>query len=530
VPIDSSWKLTFDDEFNGSTLDTSKWTPNWMGSATAITKPINPVEIAAYDPAQVTVSGGVLHLTANPTPVTVGGTQFAARTGAVETAGKFEQTTGYFEARVYLPSVNGLIANWPGIWTDGHNWPATGEMDIMEGLSGHASYHYHSSSTAAGATPAGTYTGWHVFAGLWEAGKVTFYYDNQQVGQITSGVANSPQFLVLNNSLSQPNYWGGPQLLNADMQVDWVHVYSHDPNAHAVASQANYTGPGGTGGVATSPPPPPPPSSDTVNGTSGNDHLAGSAGNDAIHGLGGNDSIEGGAGNDTIWGGAGNDTIDGGSGSNTLVGDQDGGTGNDTFIVNGTGNTVIESANEGNDTIIATVTYTRPANVENITLSGGAAINATGNGLDNHLNGNYADNVLCGLGGNDTIDAGNGNDTLIGGAGQDVIYGDGGSDTYAYAATSDSSPGARDDVSTYDHGDRFDFAAIDANGNASGNQAFSFAGSAFTRVAGQVIAQSIATNEWTVSADVNGDGVADMAIHVHTLGGFGSWQSSDFVL
>ena len=45
-----------------------------------------------------------------------------------------------------------------------------------------------------------------------------------------------------------------------------------------------------------------------------------------------------------------------------------------------------------------------------------------------------------------------------------------------------------------------------------------------------MIAQSIATNEWTVSADVNGDGVADMAIHVHTLGGFGSWQSSDFVL
>src|SRR6266581_1015626 len=100
----------------------------------------------------------------------------------------------------------------------------------------------------------------------------------------------------------------------------------------------------------------------------------------------------------TLTGGAGNDTLDGGAGADTMVG----GTGNDTYIVDSTSDVVTENLNEGIDTVNSSVTYTLSANVENLTLTGTAAINGTGNALDNILTGNSAANVLTGGAGNDT--------------------------------------------------------------------------------------------------------------------------------
>jgi serralysin len=62
----------------------------------------------------------------------------------------------------------------------------------------------------------------------------------------------------------------------------------------------------------------------------------------------------------------------------------------------------------GIDTVNAAVSYTLGAFVNNLTLTGGAAINGTGNEIDNVLRGNAAANVLSGLAGNDTLDGGAG--------------------------------------------------------------------------------------------------------------------------
>ena len=156
-------------------------------------------------------------------------------------------------------------------------------------------------------------------------------------------------------------------------------------------------------------------------GTAGNDTLIGTSGNDVLDGLAGDDVLRGLAGNDTLIGGAGNDLLDGGLGTDSMTG----GTGNDTYVVDAASDVVTESLNSGTDTVQSSITYSLGANVENLTLTGTAAINGTGNALDNVLTGNSAANTLTGGAGNDVYVIGAG-DTVVetANAGLDTVLSD----------------------------------------------------------------------------------------------------------
>jgi Ca2+-binding RTX toxin-like protein len=135
-------------------------------------------------------------------------------------------------------------------------------------------------------------------------------------------------------------------------------------------------------------------------------------------------SLDGGAGNDTLWGGLGKDTLVGG-------------LGDDSYVVDSSGDVVTEGSNAGADTVQASITYTLGSSLENLTLTGTAAINGTGNTLNNLLTGNSANNILKGGVGSDTLVGGLGNDIYVVDRAADVVIegSDEGSDTVQSSVT-----------------------------------------------------------------------------------------------
>ena len=110
-----------------------------------------------------------------------------------------------------------------------------------------------------------------------------------------------------------------------------------------------------------------------------------------------------------ITGNAGNNVLDGGAGADDLAG----GKGNDTYVVDDVNDVVTEAAEEGTDTVRASVSHTLARNVENLVLTGAGDSFGTGNDLANRITGNGSSNRIEGGGGNDLLDGGAGQDTAV---------------------------------------------------------------------------------------------------------------------
>jgi len=241
-----------------------------------------------------------------------------------------------------------------------------------------------------------------------------------------------------------------------------------------------------------------------------NNVLIGNSGNNILNGGGGGDTLKGGGGNDTLKGGAGNDMLNGGAGADTMYG----GAGKDSYYVDNRYDVVVENAWEGTDTVFSGVTYTLPANVERLTLTGRANINGTGNELNNLITGNSGKNTLSGGAGNDRLNGGAGNDILKGGAGNDILTGGAGSDTFVFESLLDGV----DTITDFASGqDRLRLAQAELGGlltemrNNGGRLAasrFVANGTGVATNANQRIIYNLKTGALLYDADGSGQGVA----------------------
>ncbi|MDF8332374.1 calcium-binding protein [Novosphingobium cyanobacteriorum] len=164
---------------------------------------------------------------------------------------------------------------------------------------------------------------------------------------------------------------------------------------------------------------------DIVIGGAGDDELSGGADNDVLDGGDGADAMDGGEGADRLTGGAGDDTMRGGAGD-------------DLYDVDAAGDRIEELAGGGYELVFATVSYSLPDEVEDLSLVIATALDGTGNGQHNRIDGNGSDNLLSGQGGNDRLFGYQGADQLVGGEGADLLDGGSGADRMAGGSGDDS--------------------------------------------------------------------------------------------
>ena len=260
------------DEFDGNSLDGTKWTAlngGWKDENQQVRN------CYTRSDENINVSGGSLNLIGlyKPGATCTGGNTKTGNftSGFVQTKNKAYFKYGYIEARIKMPKNK---STWPGFWMRPNNspygpgWPDWGEIDIVEAKGSNRQFaasdaHWRDKNTPTGQTgshrnrqgviPSSKFgtndtTEWHTYGVKWTEGKLEYFIDGELHHTITefknsnsTGSPNGPFdqdfFLRLNlaiggnyidapwddpiNSVGAANGEGFP----ATMSVDYVRVY-----------------------------------------------------------------------------------------------------------------------------------------------------------------------------------------------------------------------------------------------------------------------------------------------------------------
>lgn len=243
-PLTHQRVITFEDDFDGSSLDESKWIYE-LG----ICRPTNN-ELQTYRKRNVTVENGCLVITAKRESYNTKDWT----SGSITTQGKFEQRYGRWEAKIKMPVVAGAFAafwmkgaNQINIYdedgvrtTSGTPWPQCGEIDITETIPGTANtaqanlWKYSGGSFGEVKSSRFVPSDWNVYACEWTPEYVAFFvndteYENRYVfSKYQSNEVQAyhlPFFAILNLAVGGMGGTPSSELNEMKMYVDWVRVY-----------------------------------------------------------------------------------------------------------------------------------------------------------------------------------------------------------------------------------------------------------------------------------------------------------------
>lgn len=238
VGKDGNWRLTFEDQFDGGSLDTSKWSIGygWGRTSNGRREYVRDRDVRVDDSA----NNLVLNIDHD------GGDGWYS--GAVNTKGKHYQQHGYWEAALKPPkAVSGLL---PAFWAKPNNedWPP--EIDFVEWMGSrtttthHVHYrdssgkddweHYHNAGTDLS-------DDFHIYGCEWNPDEVIWYLDGEEVARTSAGSGShsrhlnygQPFYTMLSCHIWDQSWLGGSPEKNSypqEYRADWVRIWEYDPN------------------------------------------------------------------------------------------------------------------------------------------------------------------------------------------------------------------------------------------------------------------------------------------------------------
>lgn len=248
----SGWTQVFSDEFEGTSLDKSKWNPTYNWGHTHNHRAYCVEENVSVNDGKLVIKGEAKRHPDAPATCSNGGKTYSLdyTSGAIDTQHKFKIRYGYIEGRFKMPA---QLGTWPAFWMLQDGWPP--EIDIFEVPHARNQHHYylhytqpdwyasHGDAWDHEASFGGVHTGpdksadFHNYGLEWNERYMNFYFDDKLVASYnrpTEISQTEAMYIIINLAIGG---WatdnGNPIEVTSDnpayLECDWVRVWEKNP-------------------------------------------------------------------------------------------------------------------------------------------------------------------------------------------------------------------------------------------------------------------------------------------------------------